>query len=82
MAEPDPRPFASPFAIFRAKDAADYAEDGVMYIDQAEPMDSDAAGQLYGEGFRYTAIYSANREQIRDPNKIYPGQTLTMPPQR
>src|SRR5260221_4681496 len=51
MAEPDPRPFASPFAIFRAKDAADYAEDGVMYIDQAEPMDSDAAGQLYGEGF-------------------------------
>lgn len=35
--------------------------------------------QLYGEGFRYTAIYSANRDQIRDPNKIYPGQMFKLP---
>jgi nucleoid-associated protein YgaU len=37
------------------------------------------ARQLYGEGFRYTAIYAANRGQIRDPNKIYPGQTFKLP---
>ena len=37
------------------------------------------ARQLYGEGFRYTAIYSINRGQIRDPNKIYPGQTFKLP---
>jgi hypothetical protein len=37
------------------------------------------ARQLYGEGFRYTAIYSANRAQIRDPNLIYPGQTIKLP---
>ena len=37
------------------------------------------ARQLYGEGFRYTAIYSANRDQIRDPDKIYPGQTFKLP---
>jgi nucleoid-associated protein YgaU len=37
------------------------------------------ARQIYGEGFRYTAIYSANRGQIRDPNKIYPGQTFKLP---
>ena len=37
------------------------------------------ARQLYGEGFRYTAIYSANRDQIRDPNRIYPGQTFKLP---
>ena len=37
------------------------------------------ARQIYGEGFRYTAIYSANRDQIRDPNRIYPGQTFKLP---
>jgi nucleoid-associated protein YgaU len=37
------------------------------------------ARELYGEGFRYTAIYSANRDQIRDPDKIYPGQTFKLP---
>jgi nucleoid-associated protein YgaU len=37
------------------------------------------ARQLYGEGFRYTTIYSANRGQIRDPNLIYPGQTFKLP---
>ena len=37
------------------------------------------ARQLYGEGFRYTTIYSANRAQIRDPNLIYPGQTIKLP---
>jgi nucleoid-associated protein YgaU len=33
----------------------------------------------YGEGFRYTTIFEANKEQIRDPNLIYPGQTFTLP---
>lgn len=33
----------------------------------------------YGRGVRYTVIYLANREQIRDPRLIYPGQTFSMP---
>jgi nucleoid-associated protein YgaU len=37
------------------------------------------ARQIYGEGVRYTAIYTANRDQIRDPNRIYPGQLFKMP---
>ncbi|MGC2415677.1 MAG: LysM peptidoglycan-binding domain-containing protein, partial [Stellaceae bacterium] len=37
------------------------------------------ARRLYGEGTRYTAIYRANRHQIRDPNLIYPGQLFTLP---
>ncbi len=28
---------------------------------------------------RYTAIYRANRGQIRDPNLIYPGQLFKLP---
>ncbi|WP_019961471.1 LysM peptidoglycan-binding domain-containing protein [Woodsholea maritima] len=37
------------------------------------------ARRLYGEGFQYTVIYEANRDQIRDPNLIYPGQVLSAP---
>lgn len=38
------------------------------------------ARTTYGEGTRYTVIYQANREQIRDPDLIYPGQVFTLPP--
>lgn len=37
------------------------------------------ARQAYGRGVRYTAIHQANREQIRDPGRIYPGQVFAMP---
>ena len=32
-----------------------------------------------GDGLRYTQIYAANSEQIRDPNLIYPGQVFVVP---
>jgi nucleoid-associated protein YgaU len=35
----------------------------------------------YGEGTRYAVIYKANREQIRNPNLIYPGQIFVLPSQ-
>lgn len=37
------------------------------------------ARTAYGTGVRYTVIYRANRDQIRDPNRIYPGQTFDVP---
>jgi nucleoid-associated protein YgaU len=33
----------------------------------------------YGVGTRYAAIYKANREQIRNPNLIRPGQVFVLP---
>jgi nucleoid-associated protein YgaU len=33
----------------------------------------------YGEGWRYTVIFEANKNQIRDPNLIYPGQLFSLP---
>ena len=33
----------------------------------------------YGAGMRYAAIYKANQDQIRDPNRIYPGQIFVLP---
>ena len=37
------------------------------------------ARRTYGSGLRYTDIYDANRDQIRDPNLIYPGQVFVLP---
>jgi hypothetical protein len=33
----------------------------------------------YGAGTRYAVIYQANRQQIRNPNLIYPGQVFVVP---
>lgn len=35
--------------------------------------------EIYGSGVSYTAIYRANKGQIRDPHLIYPGQIFTTP---
>ena len=35
--------------------------------------------KFYGDGSRYAIIFSANSDQIRDPNRIYPGQTFVVP---
>ncbi len=37
------------------------------------------ADHVYGSGARYTIIYDSNRDQIRDPDLIYPGQVLSLP---
>jgi nucleoid-associated protein YgaU len=37
------------------------------------------ARRTWGQGVRYTTIYAANRELIRDPNLIYPGQVFKLP---
>jgi nucleoid-associated protein YgaU len=37
------------------------------------------ARHRYGAGPRYTVIYAANKDQIRDPDLIYPGQVFTLP---
>lgn len=35
--------------------------------------------KTYGRGIRYTTIFQANRDQIRDPNRIYIGQIFKLP---
>lgn len=37
-----------------------------------------AKGEL-GEGVLYVQVFEANRDKIRDPNLIYPGQVFTIP---
>lgn len=37
------------------------------------------AKKYYGSGSQYTKIYEANKDKIKNPNLIYPGQVLTIP---
>jgi nucleoid-associated protein YgaU len=36
----------------------------------------------YGAGTRYALVYKANRERIRNPDRIFPGQVFVLPPKR
>ncbi len=37
------------------------------------------ADEKYGDGFLYVRVFQANRDRIRNPNLIYPGQVFTIP---
>jgi nucleoid-associated protein YgaU len=37
------------------------------------------ARRTYGAGMRFTLLYEANKDQIRDPDLIYPGQLFVLP---
>ena len=37
------------------------------------------AEDRWGDGFRWSEIYEANRDQIKDPDLIYPDQIFTIP---
>ena len=37
------------------------------------------ARRVYGSGSRFTVIYQANNNQIRDPDMIFPGQVFNLP---
>jgi nucleoid-associated protein YgaU len=35
--------------------------------------------RAFGDGTHYAVVFKANREQIRNPNLIYPGQVFVLP---
>ena len=62
------------------------AEAGAVFVPEvntARITRGDSLWQIsrraYGRGNRYTVIYDANQDQIRDPNRIYPGQMFVLP---
>ncbi|BAU93862.1 peptidoglycan-binding LysM [Methylorubrum populi] len=66
--------------------AAAPAEAGAVFVPEintARITRGDSLWQIsrrtYGRGNRYTVIYDANQDQIRDPNRIYPGQMFVLP---
>lgn len=41
---------------------------------------SEIAQKMYGKASKYTVIFEANKPMLKDPDKIYPGQVLRIPP--
>jgi nucleoid-associated protein YgaU len=41
---------------------------------------SKIAKQVYGNANKYNIIFEANKPMLKDPNLIYPGQVLVIPP--
>jgi nucleoid-associated protein YgaU len=41
---------------------------------------SKIAKQEYGDAGKWPQIFEANKDILKDPNKIYPGQKLKIPP--
>lgn len=49
------------------------------YVVQKGDSLSRIAKERYGNANEWRKIYDANRDQIKDPDLIYPGQTLKIP---
>lgn len=62
-----------------ARVAAGQLSPGQAYIVQRGNNLWQIARRTYGNGVRYLMIYSANLGQIRDPERIYPGQVFKLP---
>lgn len=52
-----------------------------FYVVQSGDTLSKISKQFYNDPNRYSAIFEANRPMLKDPNEIYPGQTLRIPAQ-
>ena len=50
------------------------------YVVQAGDTLSKIAQQFYGAAGKYSLIFEANREVIKDPDRIFPGQKIRIPP--
>ncbi|WP_374607458.1 LysM and BON domain-containing protein [Thermomonas sp.] len=42
---------------------------------------SKISKEFYGEANKYNQIFEANKPMLKDPDKIYPGQMLRIPPE-
>jgi len=62
----------------RAAAVADLPAGGIAVVQPGTNL-WRIARRTYGSGLQYTVIYEANKDQIRDPDLIYPGQIFTLP---
>ena len=64
----------------------------MMTVDRSEPEGkyytvasgdtlSKISKQFYGDANQYMKIFDANKPMLKDPDKIYPGQVLRIPPE-
>ena len=53
-----------------------------IYVVKSGDSLSKIAKAEYGDAQAWKAIYEANRDILKDPDKIFPGQKLKIPPKK
>jgi nucleoid-associated protein YgaU len=69
----------APAASAASAGAATAAGASTFYTVQAGDTLGKIAHQHYGSAGKYTVIFEANQPMLKDPDKIYPGQSLRIP---
>ncbi len=69
IAPPKPKPVAKPKPKVTPATNYNVGEGDTLWTISAQP-------QVYNEGLLWPLLYQANRDQIKDPRQIFPGQTL------
>jgi len=64
-----PSPVPTPKPQIKMVDEYSVGEGETLWTISAQP-------QVYGEGLLWPLLYQANRDQIKDPRQIFPGQSL------
>ena len=54
--------------------------EAVFYTVKSGDSLSKIAKEHYGNAMKYMKIFEANQPMLKDPDKIYPGQVLRIPP--
>ena len=76
-----PAPAAqAPEAAAGQAPAAEPASASTFYTVQSGDTLGKIAQAHYGDASKYTVIFEANQPMLTDPDKIYPGQSLRIPP--
>ncbi len=61
-------------------EVAEPAPEAKMYEVKSGDTLSKIAKEFYGDAMKYPHIFDANKPMLADPDKIYPGQILRIPP--
>jgi nucleoid-associated protein YgaU len=61
-------------------DASSAAQQQQTYTVVSGDSLSKISKRLYGDAAKWKKIYEANTDQIKNPDLIYPGQVLKIPP--
>lgn len=65
-----------------APQAAQPVQESRFYQVKSGDNLSKIAKEFYGDANKYSAIFEANKPMLKDPDEIYPGQVLRIPPQQ
>lgn len=84
---PAPAGAGSATSTTSATTATSAANDGDQWTSRTYTVKSGdtlskISKEMYGDANKYTQIFEANKPMLKDPDKIYPGQVLRVPPEQ